>query len=251
MKLLDRIEQSIERLMEGSVGRVFRSPVQPAEIGRKLERAMTANLAPSVDHPIAPNDYQVRMHPDDLAHVAGYATSLTRQFETWLAATASERGYAVIDRVSVQMIGDGTVRRHEIRVAAVITDQPRRGREQQEIQRTEVYRAVRESSEITAIRLQVVDGPGPDQEYIIRDPVTTIGRSLDNAVVLDSTDVSRHHARLEISGRGMRITDLGSTNGTSVNGAKIRTQELHVGDEVTFGSLRLSIAPVVSRDGRD
>ena len=71
MNILDRFEQGVERVMEGSVGRVFRSPVQPAEIGRKLERAMVAGQVVSVDATLVPNDYRVAMHPRDMVLFVG------------------------------------------------------------------------------------------------------------------------------------------------------------------------------------
>ena len=64
--ILDRFEESFERLVEGSVGRVFKTPIQPAEIGRKLERAMVTNQVVSVDSTIVPNDYRVVLNPQDM-----------------------------------------------------------------------------------------------------------------------------------------------------------------------------------------
>lgn len=244
MKLLDRIEQSIEQLLEGSVGRVFRNPLQPAEIGRKLERAMTANLVASVGGSIAPNDFNVTMHPDDLARIAGYSTALSRQFETWLSETATQRGYSVLDRIRVQLHDDDSVRRREIRVSATIADRQALGRDQQHgVERTEVYRFTANHSEAPALRLHVLDGEGGTKDVVLNEPVSTIGRAMDNTVVLNSHDVSRYHARVELANGQARIVDLGSTNGTSVNGAKIRSQLIHSGDEIAFGSLRVLVVP--------
>lgn len=252
LKLLDRIEQFIEHLMEASVGRVFRSPVQPAEIGRKLERAMMANLAASVDHPIAPNDFHVRMHPDDLVNVADYATSLTRQFETWLTDMAAARDYSIIDRIRVQLHADDSVRRREIRVTAAIADRPDHGRDQQEaVQRTEIYRVIHDTAGVSAILLQGIDGVQGQLEFVVRHPLTTIGRALDNTIVLDSTDVSRHHARLELSGNQARIIDLDSTNGTRVNGARVQERPLRAGDEIMFGALKFLVRPYGAPTGQD
>ncbi len=84
VNILDRFEQSFERLMEGSVGRLFRSPVQPAEIGRKLERAMVSNQVVSVDSTLVPNDYRVAMHPQDMVLFVDFVPALCRQMEAWL-----------------------------------------------------------------------------------------------------------------------------------------------------------------------
>src|ERR671914_582241 len=63
---LDRFEQFFERIVEGTIMRFFRSPIQPAEIGRKLERAMEDGRLVSVGSTLVPNDYQVEMHPQDM-----------------------------------------------------------------------------------------------------------------------------------------------------------------------------------------
>ena len=84
MNILDRFEQSFERLMEGSIGRLFRSPIQPAEIGRKLERAMMANQVVSVDATLVPNDYRVAMHPQDMVLFVDYVSTLCSQMGGWL-----------------------------------------------------------------------------------------------------------------------------------------------------------------------
>ncbi|MDQ3444407.1 MAG: DUF3662 domain-containing protein, partial [Chloroflexota bacterium] len=63
MKLLEKFEQSIERLMEGTTGSLFKQSIQPAEIGKKLERAMLSQQRASVGSAIVPNIYIVNLHP--------------------------------------------------------------------------------------------------------------------------------------------------------------------------------------------
>lgn len=250
MNILDRFEQSFERLMEGSIGRLFRSPVQPAEIGRKLERAMVSNQVVSVDATLVPNDFRVAMHPQDMVLFVDYVSALSRQIETWLADLAADRGFTLIDRIRVQIVGDETVPRRAIQVTAAIADRPNFSRDEQDaVQRTEVYRVIRETSGIPPLRIRFANGTQQGQEVIIRKPVTTFGRALDNDVVLESGDVSRHHARIEYVDDQTRVVDLNSTNGTRVNGKAIRAQTIHVGDEVTFGTLTVQVLPF-GTDGR-
>lgn len=244
VNVLDRFEQSFERLVEGSVGRLFRSPIQPAEIGRKLERAMLANQVVSVDSTLVPNDYHVAMHPQDMVLFVDFVPALCRQMESWLHDAAEERGFAEIDRMRVQIIGDETVPKRAIQVTAAIADRPEIGREEQEaIQRTEVFRVIRNTSGMTPIRLRFTSGVQKDTEFIIRRAITTMGRSLDNDVVLDAGDISRHHARLEFAGDTFRVVDLNSTNGTRVNGKSVRTQTVRAGDELAFGTLTTKLLP--------
>ncbi|CAA9557187.1 MAG: Forkhead-associated [uncultured Thermomicrobiales bacterium] len=244
VNLLDRFEQSFERLMEGSIGRLFRSPIQPAEIGRKLERAMVSNQVTSVDATLVPNDYRVAMHPQDMVLFVDYVTGLCRQMEAWLTELATDRSFTLIDRVRVQIAGDAGVPRRAIQVTAAIADRPEMGVDQQDaVQRTEVYRVIRETTGIPPLRIKFVDGPQRGEEMLVRKPVTTVGRALDNDIVLESGDVSRHHARIEFADAQMRVVDLNSTNGTRVNGRSVRAHPVAAGDEVTFGTLSVQVLP--------
>ncbi len=245
MKLLDRFEQGVERLFEGSIGRIFRSSIQPAEIGRKLERAMVDGQVVSVGQPLAPNDFRVALHPEDMVLFADYVEALCRQMEQWLAEVARARGLALVDRVRVGMDGDPAVPRRGIRVAAAILDRSEDGHGAgNEIHRTEVFRPIRSPGAAPPLRLRLVDGPRREQDVLIRKPVTTVGRALDNDLVLEAGDVSRHHARLEYAGGELRLVDLGSTNGTRVNGRRVDGERVRPGDEVAFGTVRARVLPL-------
>ncbi len=76
---------------------------------------------------------------------------------------------------------------------------------------------------------------------------TTVGRSPDNDIVLDSQDVSRRHARLVCSRDGVRVHDLNSTNGTRVNDDPVRVSDLANGDEIAFGGMHMMVT--IHRDG--
>jgi pSer/pThr/pTyr-binding forkhead associated (FHA) protein len=250
VNLLDRFEQSFERLVEGSVGRLFRSPIQPAEIGRKLERAMVSNQVTSVDSTLVPNDYRVAMHPLDMVLFVDFVPALCRQMESWLQDAAEERGFTIIDRMRVQIIGEESVPRRAIQVTAAIADKPNIGRAEQEaVQRTEIFRVIRDTSGMTPVRLKFTTGVQNGMEFIIRNSVTTLGRALDNDIVLEAGDISRHHARLEYGDEQFRVVDLNSTNGTRVNGKTVRSQSVRAGDEVAFGTLTADVLPCQD-DGR-
>jgi pSer/pThr/pTyr-binding forkhead associated (FHA) protein len=90
-------------------------------------------------------------------------------------------------------------------------------------------------------RLRFFTGPQSGQDLILRKPVTTLGRALDNDVVLEAGDVSRHHARLEFASGKLRLSDMGSTNGTKINGKPIQSQAVSPGDELSFGTLRMRL----------
>lgn len=77
---------------------------------------------------------------------------------------------------------------------------------------------------------------GIRSDVTLEQPVITIGRALDNDIRLTSSVVSRHHTRIEADPDGLWIVDLGSANGTSVNGERVDRQPLRSGDEISLGS---------------
>jgi pSer/pThr/pTyr-binding forkhead associated (FHA) protein len=78
----------------------------------------------------------------------------------------------------------------------------------------------------------------------LNDDVIAIGRSKENNIVLKNIKASRRHARIERIGATYQITDLGSGNGTKVNGKKIDFQALNKGDEIAIGDARLTLKAI-------
>lgn len=244
MNRLDKFEHFFERVMEESVGRIFRSPVQPAEIGRRLERAMESNQVVSVDGIIVPNDYRVEMNPQDMVIFADFVPALCRQMEDWLGDLASTRGYEFIDHVRVQIMGDEEVNRRQIYVESEIRELPNFSQDEQDrIQKTEVMRVVQHTGNIPPKLLKFIEGDEVGSTIIVRRPLLQIGRALDNDIVLESAEVSRHHARIEYRGSAFHIVDLGSTNGTALNGRQTDEAQLSHGDRITMGNITLEFLP--------
>ena len=79
----------------------------------------------------------------------------------------------------------------------------------------------------------------PEQEFDLRKGTIQIGRGMFNDIVLNDTKVSRTHARIACSIKGCRIVDLGSSNGTHLNGMLVQDSLLEPGDEIMMGNARL------------
>jgi hypothetical protein len=79
-------------------------------------------------------------------------------------------------------------------------------------------------------------GPTVGKVFPLETPEITIGRDSTNTVAINDSEISRRHARMELRGSAYMIQDLGSTNGTFVNGARLTSlQVLNAGDTVTLG----------------
>jgi Inner membrane component of T3SS, cytoplasmic domain/Protein of unknown function (DUF3662) len=185
----------------------------------------------SVGTSLAPNHYVVRLHPEDAAVFAGWDEALSREMETWLAELAFARGLSTVGSIRVQLVEDADVGRRSVRAegrfaggaaSAATSRRPDRDLPQ-------------------PLKLLPIE-PGAPHLSLRSNPVT-VGRADDNDLVLADPEVSRHHARLEPDGQGWRAIDLGSTNGTWVNGVRLNAATIAVGDDVAFGALRFIVAP--------
>ena len=101
-----------------------------------------------------------------------------------------------------------------------------------------------------AIQPQLVmqTGPNPGKVYALEKPDLTVGRDIGNDIVINDAEVSRKHARLFIQGDQYILEDLGSTNGTFVNGARIASPHVLVsGENIQMGENVIVVyeAPVV------
>jgi LPXTG-motif cell wall-anchored protein len=87
--------------------------------------------------------------------------------------------------------------------------------------------------------LSITLASGALLDYRITGPRTTIGRAPDNALVLNDGEMSSHHAEILASRDGFRLRDVGSSNGTTLNGEAVTDAYLGVGDEIGMGTTRL------------
>jgi hypothetical protein len=88
--------------------------------------------------------------------------------------------------------------------------------------------------------LIVERGPDVGSRFSLAQPVTSVGRHPRSHVFLDEVTVSRHHAELRWTNSGFRVIDLGSLNGTYVNGEAVESAELVHGDELQCGKFQLT-----------
>ena len=98
-------------------------------------------------------------------------------------------------------------------------------------------------SKVAGIRLVSI-ASFPPREYSLDKPEIAIGNHPSNDIVLDDTTVSRRHATITRVATGLELADLGSTNGTFINGRRLlNPTALKPGDEIKFGAVRFSFDP--------
>lgn len=208
-------EHRLERLVEGTFARVFRSGLKPVELGRRLTREMDANRSVGVSgEPVAPNSFVIQLAPEDAAQFAEVNESLRRELADAAREHARDEGYAFLGPISVEIVVGDRLKAGNFRIAAGL----REG-----------------DGGVAPGSLVLPDG----QRIVLGEAIFSIGRLSDCTLVLEDSNVSRRHAEIRPQGTGFKVIDLGSTNGTLINGERIAERQLRDGDVIEFGAVKI------------
>jgi hypothetical protein len=241
MGILSRVEAFLERFLEAPAGRLGAS-IQPVSLAKRIERAMDTNKTYGDAGVIVPNHYALHLNPADYAAFESYRSSLEDDLAHGVIARARHERYTLVARPRVTILSDEGTRRGEIQVAANVVDE--RGGTAPEAKPmaassdTMVYaRPSAESAPESARRAYLLvstRGSRPVQ-FDLGGPLIGIGRASDNDVIVDDPMVSRHHCQLKLQHGAYGFTDLGSRNGSLVNGQPVTEIALGPGDIIRIG----------------
>jgi hypothetical protein len=222
----------------------------------------------SLSRVYAPNEYRLYLSPRDRDQFRGYEQSLLEELAGYLAEHARREGYALVSAPRVLLEEDADLSVGEFGIAtslvqhsvappapapqpspaprplAVPTPPPPIEPQPVDGGGTRVYPAVEpppeppvEPAPAAAQPSAVLIGAGRSVELDAKTIV--LGRAKDCTVVLDDPSVSRRHAEVRFEPDGHWVVDLGSTNGTEVNGRRVDRAKLDPGDVITIGQTEL------------
>jgi hypothetical protein len=212
---LKGFERRLERMVEGVFARAFRSGLRPVELGRRLVREIDDNRSVDVrGRTIVPNSFTVELSQTDFENFTEYKDTLVRELCDAAREHARDEGYSFAGPVSVDFEVDEAMHTG----AFQITGRLREG-----------------EGGVGAGSLVLPTG----ERVVLGEQMLSVGRMPECNIVLADPNVSRRHAEIRPKGVGYVVVDLGSTNGTRVNGIRITEHELVDGDELTFGNTRI------------
>jgi hypothetical protein len=212
---LKGFERKLENLVEGAFARVFRSGLRPVELGRRLTREMDDSRSVDVrGRTVVPNDFVIHVSPDDHERFAQIEETLCRELCDAAREHARDEGYAFLGPVAVELVVDPAWRTGTFHIDARMKEGP---------------------SGVGAGSLLLPNG----DRFVLDDQPVVIGRLPECDITILDSNVSRRHAEVQPRGDRFFVVDLGSTNGTRVNGVQVTDRELHDGDELTFGHTRM------------
>lgn len=215
MGLLDRFEERLDRVVNGAFARAFKSEVQPVEIAAAIQREVDDRAAViSRDRTVVPNAFTTELSAHDYERLAVYLEALQEELAGLVTEYATEQSYTLFGPVEVLLAQDDELPTGIFRV------------------RSEAHSAI-----------NAVGQPRPGQPhlesagraYALVRAVNRLGRGPDSDIRVEDPGVSRAHCEI-LLGTPAVLRDLGSTNGTLVDGQRVSQIALVDGSTVQVGS---------------
>jgi len=210
---LQSLEHRLERMVDGVFFRRTKGSIRPIELGRRLVREMDDQRSVDVKgRRIVPNDFTMTLSAIDHASFNEIEDALVAELTEAAREYAREEGYHFMGPVSVQLTVDNELRNGRFNIVSQLK--------------------------------QAASGPGmgslvlpSGQRVDLGTATVTVGRLPECTISINDSNISRNHAEVRVGQTAFIVYDLGSTNGTMVNGIKIVGEHrLREGDIISFGS---------------
>lgn len=211
------------------------------------------------DRTLVPNRFRVNLNPADLEAFGDFSVSLAAELADGALAFARSHRYSLVDRPRVDLVADPAVPLGEVQVVARYADPDPSSRLPADKPATDGAGdgdgdGPGQPTRTMVFKVPVVEGPvarlreirpdGTQREVDVDGALLTIGRGSDNGLVIHDSRISRHHARLQARRGTLVLTDLGSTNGSRVNGVPVQEVVLGEGDRIELGDTVLVVETV-------
>jgi hypothetical protein len=215
MKLVRDLERRLESLVE-SAGSVFGGAIHPVELAARIAREADLSVESGPAGPTTPNVFVLRLNPADLGHLP--ESRLTKELTLALEQTAVQRGWRLEGPPHVSVLGDPGLSEGTVRCEASVAPG--------------LLRAwARLASDVSPL--------------LVRHNRSIIGRAHASDVVVARPEVSRQHALLWREAGSAWVQDLGSTNGTYIDGRRVDgPAPLTPGCTVTFAAATFTFEPL-------
>lgn len=230
MGVLDRFEKGVERAVHGVFAKAFKSEVQPVELASALRReADTSAAVVARDRTLVPNAFLIHLGSADYERLTAWEDSLVDELAEAVTAHARQQRYSFVGPVTVRFEED------EELDTGVFT-----------VRGARVKGRVAPATSATATAGHpVLDVDG--RKYQLTGTRTVLGRGSEADIVVDDPGVSRQHAEIRLDGATAVLRDLGSTNGTFVDGERAGTARLVDGSTITMGRTRIRFSSRTER----
>ena len=233
------VEHSIENIFDGLFSRAFKSGIKPLQIGRRLLQVVDAEREVDAQgRRVVPNSYMVQLSPQDREGFADLEPALLQELTAAVREYIVQEGYHVEGKARVALHTNTELRKGKFEITSRnITPDEYKTPESAPAPALSVVPAPPSTFEHPPAVITLPAG----QRIELHEGHYVIGRHLENDIVLNDPNVSRKHAEFVCAAGEVVVHDLGSTNGTKVNGVAISgDQLLQHGDVISFGTVQVS-----------
>lgn len=236
MGLLDNLEKRLDRIVNGSFSKAFKSEVQPVELGAALQQEIDTRADNVAGQMVAPNLFVIELSSPDHARLSPYFGTLISELTQLANNYVSEQRYRILHRIDISFGLDSTFETGVFRIRSTSAEPsgaPSAAVPNQSVVESQI--PVASMSAADTPRLTDISG----NEYRITKSVTNIGRGTDADIQIADNGASRLHCAI-VLGSQVLVRDLGSTNGTTVDGRRITEAVLHDGSIIKIGNTTLT-----------
>jgi hypothetical protein len=236
MGLLDNLEQRLDRIVNGSFSKAFKSEVQPVELGAALQQEIDNRADTISGQTVVPNIFIIELGSVDHERLQTYFETLSAELGTLADAYSSEQRYTTVDAAHVTFDLDSELETGVFRIRSTAAKRP-----VDAIPAALVTQDATPQVPLTAFTpeatpyLTSITG----EEFKITQSVTNIGRGIEADIQIDDTSVSRLHCAI-VLGSDVLVRDLGSTNGLVVDGTRTTEALLRDGSIIKIGNITLT-----------
>ncbi len=222
MPILRDFERRLEGLVEGLFAKTFRSGLQPVELAKRLMREMDSGKTVGLRGVVAPNHFEFSLSPVDSERFEQAERALIGELQQVVRDAAAERGWGLVGPPEVSFQIDEKLKKGGFHCVAALVE----GEDK-----------VAPVQPGASAYLVIVDAAGAEPRSVrLGHALATIGRLAECEVVIRDPSASRRHAQIRETGGVYTLTDLGSTNGTQLNGQTIQSRDLADGDRIVIGA---------------
>lgn len=223
MGVLDGFEKRIEKTVNGMFSRFGSKDLQPVDLSSALEREIDSQAAPmGQDRTVAPNEYRFELSTPDFDRIDKWGSeALANELADKLTKYAETQHYSFVGPVVVIFEENLNLQKGDFR----LTSESVQGN------------AAPVTDKSSSRDFPVLEISG--RQYLLTATKTVIGRGSDCDIVIDDPGISRHHLEIDITKNGVIARDLGSTNGTYVEGHLVPAATLINGNTITIGRTRI------------
>lgn len=233
MGLLDKVERGIEKAVRGVFSTGSRAQVEPVEIASHLRREVDNKaITIAAGRTLAPNVFDVLLSDSDFQRAQEWGTPLAEELCDVVINHVRSQGYTLQGPVRISF------RRDEERRAGDFEIKSRTEKTSSPAQPAAHGGMPAAPTRMPSRMQPVLDIDG--QRYSLNAPSIVLGRSSEADILIDDTGVSRRHLEIRTGTGTAQAVDLGSTNGSYVNGHKIvGSSELTDGTTITMGRTKI------------